>query len=139
MMEAARAALQESGPQRPLLIGVTVLTSMDRMDLNEVGVAGDPKAQVERLAGLAQDSGLDGVVCSPMEAPDLRAQRGEGFLLVTPGVRPTGSAKGDQRRVTTPVEAVRAGADYLVIGRPITQARDPIQVLTDIRGELVGT
>lgn len=138
MMEAAREALDRIGGQRPLLIGVTVLTSMGSEDLREIGLEVDPAQQVQRLAALAEDSGLDGVVCSPREAAALRADRGPDFRLVTPGVRPAGSAKGDQKRVLTPAEALRAGADYLVIGRPITQAPDPMQALQAIEDELNG-
>lgn len=137
MMGAARAALDEL-EQRPLLIGVTVLTSMDAQDLEEIGLQADPAEQVLRLATLAKASGLDGVVCSPREAAMLRRELGPGFQLVTPGVRPKGAAMDDQTRVLTPADAMRAGSDYLVIGRPITKADDPVAVLTQINGEIAG-
>ena len=131
MMEAAREARAPFSP-RPLLVAVTVLTSMDARDLAEVGVAADPEAQVLRLALLAKDSGMDGVVCSPREARLLREHCGPGFVLVTPGVRPPTAAADDQSRIATPSEAVAAGAHYLVIGRPITQAADPVAALSSI-------
>jgi orotidine-5'-phosphate decarboxylase len=129
MMRAARAAAEEAaakgGTKRPLLLGVTVLTSLDHSDLAAVGVAQAPLDQVRRLAALARTSGMDGVICSPFEISALRADCGSDFLLVVPGIRPTGSAAADQKRVMTPGEAVSAGADHLVIGRPITEAEDP--------------
>ncbi|MCA3070720.1 MAG: orotidine-5'-phosphate decarboxylase [Rhodocyclaceae bacterium] len=131
MMEAAREALAPFS-RRPLLVAVTVLTSMDARDLAEVGVPADPEAQVLRLALLARDSGMDGVVCSPREARLLREHCGPGFVLVTPGVRPPTAAADDQSRIATPAEAVAAGAHYLVIGRPITQAADPVEALSSI-------
>jgi orotidine-5'-phosphate decarboxylase len=124
------------GPQRPLLIAVTVLTSMGSEDLEELGIHKRPEAQVQRLAVLARASGLDGVVCSPREAAMLRAELGDGFKLVTPGIRPRGTSMDDQTRVLTPAEAIRQGSDYLVMGRPITQAEDPTAVLADINQEL---
>ena len=137
MMSAARAALDElDGPNRPLLIGVTVLTSMAGEDLRELGVNADPGEQVLRLATLARASGLDGVVCSPQEASLLRDEFGEKFKLVTPGIRPKGASIDDQSRVLTPVDAIRSGADYLVMGRPITRAEDPASVLHHINQEL---
>ncbi len=137
MMSAARAALDGLGPQRPLLIAVTVLTSMGNEDLEEVGIKTGPEDQVQRLAGLAKKSGLDGVVCSPREAAALRAELGDGFKLVTPGIRPKGAALDDQTRVLTPAEAIRQGSDYLVMGRPITRAADPAAVLAGINQELI--
>lgn len=142
MMEAAREAVAEYGQRhgrRPLLIGVTVLTSMAGEDLAEVGLGGEPRENVLRLAALAQSSGLDGVVCSPLEAGLLSEKLGEAFCLVTPGVRPAGGDKGDQRRVMTPGEAIREGASYLVVGRPITQAADPVGVLLTINSEIADT
>lgn len=124
MMEAARERLQQVA-EPPLLIAVTVLTSMGRDDLRQVGVDDEPQQQVLRLAVLARDAGLDGVVCSPREAVPLREALGAGFKLVTPGVRPSWAGTDDQRRVMTPREALAAGADYLVVGRPITRAEDP--------------
>jgi orotidine-5'-phosphate decarboxylase len=142
MMTAAQEALADlpprSGdkPQRPLLIAVTVLTSMGAEDLTEVGVAGTPAEQVLRLARLTQACKLDGVVCSAQEAAMLRADLGAGFRLVTPGIRPAGAEVGDQRRVMTPAEALRAGATDLVIGRPITGVADPLAALKQIQSEI---
>ncbi len=135
MMGAAREAI-EGAPQRPLLIGVTVLTSMGAEDLQELGLEVSPEAQVQRLAQLAQSAGLDGVVCSARETASLRQQLGADFKLVTPGIRPQGADQGDQKRVVTPEEAISQGSDYLVIGRPITQAADPMQVLKSINAAL---
>lgn len=135
MMEVAREAVG-TGEDRPYLVGVTVLTSMSGEDLAAVGVAGEPRQQVLRLAALSRDSGLDGVVCSAREVADLRAALGDAFLLVTPGIRPSGSARDDQRRVMTPREAIEAGSDYLVVGRPVVQAQDPVGVLEDINRDL---
>ncbi len=137
MMAAAREAI-ESCPDRPLLVGVTVLTSMEAADLAEIGVPGTPEEQVLRLARLARDSGLDGVVCSPREAALLRAECGEGFVLVTPGVRPASASVDDQVRIATPARAIAEGAHYLVVGRPITQAADPCAALEAINAEVAG-
>jgi orotidine-5'-phosphate decarboxylase len=136
MMTAAHAALNEYGERRPLLIAVTVLTSLGTEDLAEVGLTGTPADNVLRLATLARDCGLDGVVCSPQEAADLKLRLGSGFRLITPGVRPAGAAQDDQRRVMTPAQAIVAGAHYLVVGRPITQAPDPLAVLRAIQTEI---
>ncbi len=136
MMEAAREALEGVTGARPLLIAVTVLTSMGDADLAEIGLAGTPEENVLRLAALAQRSGLDGVVCSAREASALKGTLGREFRLVTPGIRPADASLDDQQRVMTPAAAVRAGADYLVIGRPVTKAADPIQVLRNIHQEL---
>lgn len=136
MMTAAQAALAEYGERRPLLIAVTVLTSLGAEDLAEVGLTGTPADNVLRLAGLTRDCGLDGVVCSPQEAAELKQSLGGEFRLITPGVRPAGAAQDDQRRVMTPGQAVAAGAHYLVVGRPITQAADPIAVLRAIQTEI---
>lgn len=135
MMEAARDAVEKSAT-KPLLIGVTILTSMGQDDIAEVGLAGSPADNVRRLAGLAQDSGLDGVVCSPKEVAMLRENIGREFSLVTPGIRPAWSEKGDQTRITTPADAISLGSDYLVIGRPITGAEDPLKALDMIEKEL---
>jgi orotidine-5'-phosphate decarboxylase len=135
MMTAAQEALT-SLPQRPYLIAVTVLTSMSAEDLVEVGVTDSPADQVRRLARLTQACKLDGVVCSAQESAMLRADLGADFRLVTPGIRPAGSEAGDQRRVLTPAEAMRAGATDLVIGRPITAAADPLEALRQINFEL---
>jgi len=136
MMRAAREALA-TVPRPPLLIGVTVLTSLGQGDLERVGLHGSVLDNVERLAALAKGCGLDGVVCSAMEAPRLRAAHGAGFKLVTPGIRLAGAAADDQARVVTPAQALRMGSNYLVIGRPITQAPDPVAVLQSIRTSLM--
>ena len=135
MMRAAADALRASG-QRTKLIAVTVLTSLEDRDLPDVGLSGTALAQATRLAVLAKTSGLDGVVCSPHEIAAVRAACGSGFLIVTPGVRPAGGELGDQKRVMTPLQAVRAGADILVIGRPITAAPDPVQAAKAIATDL---
>ncbi|PPC77261.1 orotidine-5'-phosphate decarboxylase [Pokkaliibacter plantistimulans] len=131
MMETTREVLETVTGPKPLLIAVTVLTSMESADLREIGIDLDPQQQVLRLASLAAASGMDGVVCSAQEVSVLRAQINREFKLVTPGIRPAGSDQGDQRRIMTPAEAIAAGSDYLVIGRPITRAADPISVLKD--------
>ncbi|WP_104399341.1 orotidine-5'-phosphate decarboxylase [Vibrio penaeicida] len=137
MMSASREILEPYGKDRPLLIGVTVLTSMEQSDLAGIGLDIAPQEQVVRLASLTKNAGLDGVVCSAQESSMLKSELGKDFKLVTPGIRPTGSAIGDQKRIMTPVEAIEAGSDYLVIGRPITQAFDPANVLSDINQSLV--
>lgn len=137
MMEAAREALVPFS-KPPLLIAVTVLTSMNREDLRDIGLDIDPRDQVLRLARLTQNAGLDGVVCSAWEAMELKSLCGAEFKLVTPGIRLPDSAADDQRRVMTPAQAVSEGADYLVMGRPITQAADPIAVLEGIAASLAG-
>lgn len=125
MIAAAREAAEAAGAARPMLLAVTVLTSMDAATLSEIGVAGGPVQQVLRLARMALAAGADGLVCSPQEVARIRDAHGAAPFLVVPGVRPAGSAIGDQARVATPAEAVAAGADWLVIGRPITGAADP--------------
>ncbi|RQO77223.1 orotidine-5'-phosphate decarboxylase [Aquitalea sp. FJL05] len=135
MMEAAREGLAQYS-QRPLLIAVTVLTSMEAADLAEIGISASPQEHVLRLATLTRDCGLDGVVCSAQEAPMLKAALGKAFQLVTPGIRLADSAADDQRRVMTPVAALEAGADYLVIGRPITRADVPLDVLRKINRDI---
>lgn len=135
MMEAARSAVDKSG-QSCKLIAVTVLTSMDDRELADVGLSGGAAQNVERLAALAQAAGLDGVVCSPREVAALRGARGKEFLLVTPGIRPSSAASDDQRRTLTPAEAVQQGASFLVIGRPITAAPQPMQALLTIESEI---
>lgn len=132
MMAAAHQALQEYATQRPKLIAVTVLTSMDQDELNAIGINKSLQQHVLALASLAQSSGLDGVVCSAQEAKLLKSSLGSNFELVTPGIRPKGSDSGDQSRIMTPPEAIAAGVDYLVIGRPITQATDPVAALMAI-------
>jgi len=138
MMEAARAALDSVSGRRPLLIAVTVLTSMDEADLAELGCLDPLQERVLQLATLAQRSGLDGVVCSAQEAALLKQRCGATFKLVTPGIRPADAASGDQRRIMTPRAAVEAGSDYLVIGRPITQAVSPSDAVAQICAELEG-
>jgi len=135
MMEAAADRLARLS-QRPLLIGVTILTSLSEEEIAEIGYPGSPAENVSRLAALAQASGLDGVVCSPREAEQLRAERGEDFLLVTPGVRPASASLDDQTRVMTPADAIAVGASFLVIGRPITAAQDPLAALQAISAEI---
>lgn len=135
MMQAAKQAIEQSD-NKPFLIAVTVLTSMDEAGLRETGVACTPAEQVRRLASLTQQCGLDGVVCSAQEAAILRADLDSDFLLVTPGIRPAGADSGDQNRILTPARAILAGADYLVIGRPITQAPDPVAALQSIQTEI---
>lgn len=135
MLVAAKKAL--SGLERPpLLIAVTVLTSLDETELQEIGFTGSAAENALRLAQLAQQCQLDGVVCSALEAGIIREHLQEAFRLVTPGIRPTGAAQNDQLRIMTPAQALQAGADYLVIGRPIIAAADPLQALMAIRDEV---
>ena len=135
MLNDARAALGEH-PQRPKLIAVTVLTSLDDADLHAVGFRETTQRTALDLAALSAASGLDGVVCSAREIAAMRAERGLEFLLVTPGIRPAGSDTGDQKRTMTPAQAIVDGSSYLVIGRPITAAADPLQALAAIEAEL---
>lgn len=136
MMAAAKEALIPFGNDAPLLIAVTVLTSMEASDLQGLGITATPAEYAERLAGLTQQCGLDGVVCSAQEAVRFKAAFGQQFKLVTPGIRPQGSEVGDQRRIMTPEQALAAGVDYMVIGRPVTQSADPAQTLRDINASL---
>jgi len=136
MMAAARAALQPLGKDAPLLIAVTVLTSMDDKELATTGVADKPEQQVMRLARLAKDSGMDGVVCSAWETRALRAALGDDFALVTPGIRPANAVADDQSRIATPAAALNDGSHYLVIGRPITRSADPLAALRAIAAEI---
>ncbi|MEQ9489496.1 MAG: orotidine-5'-phosphate decarboxylase [Alphaproteobacteria bacterium] len=135
-LDAAHFAAEPLGVVRPLMIAVTVLTSMDDADLDSVGQRGPSSDQVVRLAELTQKAGLDGVVCSAMEITRIREACGPDFRLIVPGIRPAGSAVGDQKRVMTPLDAVKAGADWLVIGRPITGADDPVAAAGAIAREL---
>ena len=136
MLLAAREAVDRLA-RRPLLIGVTLLTSHSADDVTDLGWERNGVARhVERLAGFAQSTGLDGVVCSPQETAHLRRHFGKEFLLVTPGVRPAGAATDDQSRTRTPADAVADGSDYLVIGRPITRAADPVAALAAINREI---
>jgi orotidine-5'-phosphate decarboxylase len=138
MLTAAREAVDRAaaGGDAPLLIAVTVLTSLSDADLRDIGFAGDAATSSARLATLAQSCGLDGVVCSAREAAVLRSVVGRDFKLVTPGIRLAGAAKDDQTRITTPEMAVKEGADYLVIGRPVTHATDPAATLAAINASL---
>ncbi|MEC8080743.1 MAG: orotidine-5'-phosphate decarboxylase [Pseudomonadota bacterium] len=136
MMEASANALAQIQDHNTLLIAVTVLTSMDETDLSEIGIDLSPRDHVKRLATLAQSSGMDGVVCSAQESEMLSETLGKDFVLVTPGIRPAGSDQGDQKRIMTPAQAMQAGSHYLVMGRPITKAEDPIAVLTQVNAEL---
>jgi len=133
---AVEAARQARKP--PIVLAVTVLTSLSDADLQETGVAGRTRDHALILATLAQNCGCNGVVASPHEAAIVRQDLGAGFVIVTPGIRPAGSAKGDQSRVNTPAEAIAAGADYLVVGRPITEAKDPVQAARQIVNEIGG-
>ena len=136
MMTAAKESLG-SQSDRPLLIAVTLLTSMDQTTFDQIGLKGSITDTVLRLAKSADDNGLDGVVCSAQEATELRAQRGNDFKLITPGIRPVNSIQGDQHRTMTPAEAISAGSSYLVIGRPITGAKDPMASLEAIEKSLL--
>ncbi|HTR88427.1 MAG TPA: orotidine-5'-phosphate decarboxylase [Reyranella sp.] len=135
-LEAATGEAKRLGVARPRLLGVTVLTSLDKGDLAATGVASEPADQVVRLALLAKRSGLDGVICSPLEIEAIRKACGPDFALMVPGIRPAGSATGDQKRVMTPKQAVELGANHLVIGRPITEAADPAQAAQAIARDL---
>lgn len=135
MMDAAREAI-ESAAHKPKVIAVTVLTSMTEADLREVGIESDPLAEVMRLAALASDCGLDGVVCSALEAAAIRDRLGSRFLRVTPGIRLPEEAAGDQKRIMTPQLAIRSGSSYLVVGRSVTRSTDPLAVLERINGEI---
>jgi len=140
MMKAAAAEAADqaakNGKRRARLLGVTMLTSLDGSDLAAIGVAAIPPDHVVRLAALARDSGLDGVICAPQEVEALRRACGSDFVLMVPGIRPAGSASGDQKRVMTPAAAMRLGAHHLVIGRPITEAADPVAAARAIAAEL---
>src|SRR6185312_9455302 len=135
MLSAAREAVPVGTAK---LIAVTLLTSMERSDLNEIGLNGDPQDVVQRLALLAGDCGLDGVVSSALEAPQLRRIMGGNFCLVTPGIRPVDASMDEQKRIATPRQAIENGANYLVIGRPVTQARDPVSMLRQLNKEIDG-
>ncbi|HXF17245.1 MAG TPA: orotidine-5'-phosphate decarboxylase [Burkholderiales bacterium] len=135
MMNAAREGI-ESAAHKPKVIAVTVLTSMAETDLREVGIDSNPTAEVMRLAELASDCGLDGVVCSAWEASAIRDQLGSRFLRVTPGIRLPEEAADDQKRIMTPQLAIRSGSSYLVVGRSVTRSTDPLAVLARINGEI---
>jgi orotidine-5'-phosphate decarboxylase len=136
MIAAARQAAEAAGAARPLLLAVTVLTSLDAAAVASIGVSGSPQEQVVRLARLAVAAGADGLVCSPLEVAAVRAAVGPEPKLVVPGIRPAGAAVGDQARVMTPAEAVAAGADWIVVGRPITAAGDPGAAAAAIAAEI---
>lgn len=136
MMSKAKQALENYGNDAPLLIAVTVLTSMSESDLRGLGINKTPAEQVNFLAKLTKDCGLDGVVCSAMEAEQLKLSLGKEFKLITPGIRPAGSSNDDQQRIMTPEQAIKVGVDYLVIGRPITKAVDPQLVLAQINASI---
>jgi orotidine-5'-phosphate decarboxylase len=133
---AAEAAAQSSA--KPTVLAVTVLTSLSDADLSEIGISGNVMTQVLRLGALARNAGCGGLVASAKEAPELRRELGDDFAIVTPGVRPTGTAVGDQARVLTPKEAIAAGATYLVVGRPILEAADPSTAAVQIGQEIDG-
>ncbi len=135
-VETARQVSEELRRPKPVLLGVTVLTSLKEADLKEIGVAAPVANQVLRLAGLARSAGMDGVVCSPQEIEILRKEFGRDWVIVTPGIRPLWAAAQDQKRIMTPAEAVAKGADYLVIGRPITAAPSPEEAFLRVVGEL---
>ena len=136
MMQAANEAVK-STETKPLLIAVTVLTSMNQASLNQIGITTDLTTHVLKLATLTQQAGLEGVVCSALEASMLRKQLGNNFCLVTPGIRPANASQDDQSRIVTPADALKNGSNYLVIGRPITQASDPLKMLESIHAECV--
>jgi orotidine-5'-phosphate decarboxylase len=137
MLRAAVEALEPRGSSpRPLLLGITALTSLDQQDLAAIGVRRELPEQVVQLARLGLKAGLDGVVASPLEIGAIKAACGSPFVVVTPGIRPTGAAPGDQKRFLTPAAALQAGADYLVIGRPILEASDPAAALDAIAAEM---
>ncbi len=135
MMEVARERLEKCS-NRPYLIAVTILTSLSQSEIEEVGYSGEPAKNVLALAQLTHESGLDGVVCSPLEAGLVRNEIADNFLLITPGVRPRTAKKDDQIRVMTPADALQAGSNYLVIGRPITAAVEPLEALREIQAEI---
>ncbi|WP_299076833.1 orotidine-5'-phosphate decarboxylase [uncultured Paraglaciecola sp.] len=137
MMAHAMESLESYGANRPFLIAVTVLTSMDQQQLAAIGIDSTPAQQVLKLAKLTHSCGLDGVVCSAQESSLLKAEVATDFQLVTPGIRPEGAAQGDQLRIMTPKQAIQAGSDYLVIGRPITQSADPLSALMEINNSIV--
>jgi len=134
--EVARAESEKRGVEKPLLLGVTILTSLKNEELGSIGMVPDTSAQVQRLAALARKAGMDGIVCSAREIELVRKEVGPDCLVVTPGIRPSWAAAQDQKRIMTPAEAVKKGADYLVIGRPITQASSPKEAFFRIAEEL---
>ena len=137
MLAACREGAEEAREDRARLVAITVLTSMNQDALSEIGVESPVAEEAARLAKLAQANGIDGIVCSPMEAHDMRELLGPDALIVTPGVRPVGAALGDQSRVATPSQAIERGASHIVVGRPITGADDPVAAFDAIVAELV--
>lgn len=135
MMKKAAEAVKGL-PERPLILGVTVLTSMDQKAINEVGIEKSVEEEVLNLATMAKDAGLDGVVASPQETSAIRKKLGKDFIIVTPGVRPEWAARGDQKRIATPSSAIKAGADYIIVGRPIIEAEDPIEAARKVIEEM---
>lgn len=138
MMQEAKNSLAENSSKKnsPLLIGVTILTSHEQSEINEIGLSGNIDSIVQNLTSQALQSGLDGVVCSPWEAASLRKHFGDDIVLVTPGIRPSSESAGDQRRVMAPAEAIQAGSSYLVIGRPVTRSDNPVRTLLQINQEI---
>jgi orotidine-5'-phosphate decarboxylase len=136
MLLAAREGIDMIGDRRPYLIAVTLLTSISKSDLQQIGINQETAVFVERLARLAIDSGLDGLVCSAREAKSMRQLLGQIPLLITPGIRPAGSSSDDQQRISTPQQAIADGSSYLVIGRPITQHTNPIEALLEINASI---
>ena len=134
--EAVKKEAERLGIDRPKILGVTVLTSMDENGLKKIGIDANMKNQVLRLAALAKEAGLDGVVASPVEAKEIREKLGRDFLIVTPGVRPQWAGANDQKRVATPKEAIKDGADFIVVGRPVTEAKDPVRAAQEILKEI---
>jgi len=137
MMRKAAEAVKGLS-ERPLILGVTILTSMDQRAIGEVGIGRGMEGEVLNLATMAKDAGLDGVVASPQETSAIRKRSGKDFIIVTPGVRPERAAAGDQKRIATPAEAIKAGADYIVVGRPIIEADDPAEAARKIIEEMKG-
>jgi orotidine-5'-phosphate decarboxylase len=135
-VKEVRRVCRQENHNRPIMLAVTVLTSLDQNDLKKLGVAGGIADQVVRLALLTREAGMDGVVASPHEVADIRAACGLRFVIVTPGIRPAGGKRDDQRRFMTPAEAVRSGVDYIVVGRPVIEAKDPVQSVRDIVAEM---
>ena len=136
MLEAARAAVDSFGLNKPKLIAVTILTSFDQYQLESIGIEKNLKEQALSLAKLSKDCAIDGIVCSPQEASVMKQHFGKDFLLVTPGIRLASNQQDDQLRIMTPVDAIHAGSDYLVIGRPITQSQNPKSVLEEINNQI---
>ncbi len=131
-VEGSREASEKLGVTQPIILGVTILTSIDEVQLKDVGINNSLDKEVLDLAKLAESSGLSGVVASPLEIEKIRKNTSKDFLIVTPGVRPEGAGEDDQKRVATPAQAIKKGADYIVIGRPVTKAKDPVRVVESL-------